>query len=415
MKLHLQIAIRYVLARRRAMGMSLLGIVFGIAFFVVTQAQTSGFEHFFIKTILGTNGAIRISDRFQDIDGTVSKVNEAGEVKFVFRSREGARYVEGIEYPEELREAVVDFDGVSGVSEILEGSGILDTGSRSHGVRIQGIRPKDHAAVSDLENQVILGSFKAFAGDRLGILLGKRIADRLRIEPGDRVTLAGSRDPMHLRVSGIFETGVSQIDKNRVYLDLSTARAFLRKRNGGSVFQVGILDPQSAPPVSAQMQEAFSHRVVSWQEREKVWLDVFKALRISSAITVSSIILLSGLGMFNVFAIMVIEKTRDIAILRSMGFTPGDVTAIFLWQGGLILVLGIALGCILGALSTFAVSSIPLRIRGIFSTDNFVVNWDREHYFWATGIAILVVMTASLIPARRAARIEPAKIIRETI
>ena len=119
--------------------------------------------------------------------------------------------------------------------------------------------------------------------------------------------------------------------------------------------------------------------------------------------------------MFNVFAIMVIEKTRDIAILRSMGFTPGDVTAIFLWQGGLILVLGIALGCILGALSTFAVSSIPLRIRGIFSTDNFVVNWDREHYFWATGIAILVVMTASLIPARRAARIEPAKIIRETI
>ena len=71
------------MARRRAMGMSLLGIVFGVAFFVVTQAQTSGFETFFIRTILGTNGAIRVSDRFQDVDGTVTKVSDDGRVRFV--------------------------------------------------------------------------------------------------------------------------------------------------------------------------------------------------------------------------------------------------------------------------------------------------------------------------------------------
>ena len=67
--------------------MSLVGIVFGISFFIVTQAQTSGFQVFFIKTILGTNGAIRISDRFQDIDGTVSKVSDGSEIKFIFKSR----------------------------------------------------------------------------------------------------------------------------------------------------------------------------------------------------------------------------------------------------------------------------------------------------------------------------------------
>ena len=163
------------------------------------------------------------------------------------------------------------------------------------------------------------------------------------------------------------------------------------------------------------MQETFAHRVVSWQEREKVWLDVFKALRVSSAITVSTIILLSGLGMFNVFAIMVIEKTRDVAILRSMGFTPADVSRIFLWQGALVLALGIVLGCLLAAAATYGISRIPLRIRGIFSTDSFVVNWDVSHYLWAVAIAIVVVGVASWIPARRAARIEPAKIIRETL
>jgi lipoprotein-releasing system permease protein len=413
--LSLQVALRYVIARKRAMGMSLLGIVFGIAFFVVTQAQTSGFETFFIRTILGTNGAIRVSDRFQDVDGTVTKVSDDGRVRFVFRSREGARYVEGIEYPEELRKATAEFTGVTGVSEILEGAGVLDTGSRSHSVRIHGIRASDHIAVSDLEDQVIRGRIKDFRDDRQGILVGNRIAERLRLEPGDRVILAGSHESLHLRVAGIFETGVSQIDKSRIYLDLSTARSFLRKPHGGSVFQVGIREPEDAPAVAAQMQETFAHRVVSWQEREKVWLDVFKALRVSSAITVSTIILLSGLGMFNVFAIMVIEKTRDVAILRSMGFTPGDVSRIFLWQGALVLALGIVLGCLLAAAATFGISRIPLRIRGVFSTDSFVVNWDISHYLWAVAIAIVVVGIASWIPARRAARIEPAKIIRETL
>ena len=78
----------------------------------------------------------------------------------------------------------------------------------------------------------------------------------------------------------------------------------------------------------------------------------------------------SGLGIFNVFAIMVIEKNRDIAILRSMGFTPRDISAIFLWQGGIVLSVGIVLGCLTGFLATYGISQIPIRIRGIFSTDS---------------------------------------------
>ena len=82
------------------MSMSLLGIILGIAFFIVTQAQTSGFETFFIRTILGSNGAIRVSDRFQDMTGTVSQVSEDGSTKFIFNSREGARYTVGIQNPD---------------------------------------------------------------------------------------------------------------------------------------------------------------------------------------------------------------------------------------------------------------------------------------------------------------------------
>ena len=395
--------------------MSLLGIVLGIAFFVITQAQTSGFEAFFIRTILGTNGAIRISDRFQDMHGTVRSSSKDGKTSFFFHSKEGALYTEGIENPKLLKDALDQFTEISGISEILEGNAILNGISRSQTVQIHGIVPSNHIMVSDLEKQIIRGQLSAFELDPMTILIGNRVAQRLMLQVGDRVNIQGGTGNLQLRIAGFFETGVSQIDKNRVYIHLSTAKAFIGKRFSGSIFQLSMFDPSKAPEIAAQIQETTGHRTVSWQEREQVWLDVFKALRVSSAITVSSILLLSGLGIFNVFAIMVIEKTRDIAILRSIGFKPSDTSSIFLWQGVIILFFGIIVGVSLGILSTYGISQIPLRIRGIFSTDSFVVNWDLTHYLWAIVIATVFVSIASWIPARRAARIEPAKIIRETL
>ena len=395
--------------------MSLLGIVLGIAFFIITQAQTSGFEAFFIKTILGTNGAIRISDRFQDMHGTVRSSSKDGKTSFFFHSKEGARYTEGIENPKLIRDALAQFPEISGVSEILEGAAILNGSSRSQTIQMHGIIPANHIMVSDLDKQIIRGKLSVFELDPMTILIGNRIAERLMLQVGDSVNLQGGTENLQLRVAGLFETGVSQIDKNRVYVHLSTAKAFLGKRFSGSIFQLSMFDPPKAPDIAAQIQETIGHRTISWQEREQVWLDVFKALRVSSAITVSSILLLSGLGIFNVFAIMVIEKTRDIAILRSMGFKPSDASLIFLWQGGIVLFFGIILGVAIGILSTYGISQIPLRITGIFATDSFVVNWDIAHYIWAILIAIVFVSIASWIPARRAARIEPAKIIRETL
>ena len=397
------------------MTMSLIGIIFGISFFIVTQAQTSGFQTYFIRTILGTNGAIRISDRFHDMTGTVNKVSKDGVFKFQFNIQEDAEYVEGVDYPEKLRNALAQFPSIKGISEVFECNAELQTKSRNYSVQVHGIKISDHINVSEIENQIRHGSIENFLSDKMGILIGNRIAERLNLHVNDRVNVVGNQGNFQLRVSGIFETGVSEIDKKRIYLSLSTSRSIAGKRFGGSIFQLGMFDPQDAPSVATQIQHTLGHRTVSWQEREKVWLDVFKALRISSAITVSTILLLSGLGMFNVFAIMVIEKTRDVAILRSIGFETKDISSIFLWQGFIVLLGGIIGGVLFGALGTYLVSQIPLQIRGIFTTDSFVVNWNISHYIWAILIATLFVSVACWIPARRASKVEPAKIIRETI
>ena len=162
------------------------------------------------------------------------------------------------------------------------------------------------------------------------------------------------------------------------------------------------------------MGDVLSHDVRPWQEREKDWLNVFKALRFSSMITVLVFTLIASLAMFNTLAMIVLEKTKDIAILRSMGYERRDITQIFLWQAGIVLAVGSALGALFGAVVTWGVSLIPLPINTLFKTETFIVSWNPWHYVAAISTAVVMVMIASIVPSRRAARLEPGDIVRGT-
>ncbi len=411
---NLRIALRFLTARRRAMYMSLFGIMFGVGFFIVTQAQTSGFEGFFIKTILGTNGALRIEDRLQATLFPMEADGAAGRSDFLIASDGNRKVIPGIEDPQRISEAVRHFKNVSGVSVVLENSVNLATNVSGAAVRVQGVNIDDHLAVSDLASQIVRGSLADFRLAPTGALVGSMLASRHNLQPGDSFTLEWNGAVRRYRVSAIYETGVGDIDRVRVYIHMSEARSLLQKPTGASFIQVNLFDASRAPEDAARIQEVIGHAVAPWQRREKTWLDVFRALRFSSAITVSTIILISGLAMFNTLAMVVMEKTKDIAILRSMGYTRNDIARIFIWQGVIVLAAGAVAGCLFGAAATYGVSKLPIRIRGIFSTDSFVVAWSVWHYVWAVVISSVVVMAASLIPARRAARLEPGDVIRGT-
>ncbi|MDR1496846.1 MAG: ABC transporter permease [Puniceicoccales bacterium] len=411
MSTNLKIALRFLLFKKRAMLMTLSGIIFGVAFFILTQAQTSGFEQFFIRTILGTDSALRVSDRIQMTVAERAITASGNAPPIVVETVR--KYIEGVEYPIELKKAIRAMPETTGVAEVLRGSVKLDSNMRgNYDAQLFGINIKEFSAVSNLEGQIISGSLEEFGKSPQGILLASRVAIRVNARIGDVLNLTAGKTTQRFTVMGVFETGVGDIDKVRVIVHTNAARSLLNRPFGATYLQVALEDPDTAPAVARRMQEAFRHRSVPWQESEKVWLEVFRMLRFSSAITVSTIILVSALGMFNTLAMLVIEKTREIAILRSFGFSKRDVTSIFLWLGWLVITLGTTLGCAVGALLTWATGSIPLRIRGIFSTDHFIVSWNLSHYAAAVCTAVVVVFIASYFPARRAALIEPGDIIR---
>ncbi|MGA2446135.1 MAG: FtsX-like permease family protein [Opitutaceae bacterium] len=412
---NLRIASRFLTAKKRAMLMSLSCIVLGVGLFVVTQATTSGFEQFFIKTILGTNGAIRIEDKIQDTMRSMEAGGRGSGSTFNISMRgEGKKYIEGIEEPKLLVRALRRFENVVGVSEVLHGPVIIRSSFKSESVRAYGINLDDHLRVSDLESQIVQGNLNDFRGKPTSALVGREMADRLQLAVGDSFILEALGESRRYRVSAIYETGVSDIDRVRVYLNMGEARSLLKKPTGASFIQVNLFDKDRAPQDALHMEEVLRYSAASWQEREKTWLEVFRALRISTAITVSVFTLIAGLAMFNTLAMIVMEKTKEIAILRSMGYTRRDISGIFLWQAAIVLMIGTVCGWVLGAVVTYAISNFPIRIRGIFATDTFIVSWSLWHYVAATATAVLMVMAASLIPARRAARLEPGDVIRGT-
>jgi lipoprotein-releasing system permease protein len=412
MSQNFRIALRFLTAKKRAMVMSLSCIVLGVGLFIVTQAATSGFQEFFIKTILGTDGAIRIQDKIQATQRSQAAGGYNSPIEI--RQKEGLKYIEGIDYPEILTRGVKSFRNVAGVSAVLHGAVTIRSSFRDQSGQAYGIVLEDHLKVSDLASQIVEGSLEDFRVQQGGSLVGRVIADKLQLETGETYEIENKGDIHHFRVSAIYQTGVNDIDSVRIYLKMDDAKALFKKPTGATYLQVSLFNRDRAREDAEEMTNSLRYNAAAWQDREKSWLGVFRAFRVATGITVSVFTLIAGLAMFNTLAMIVLEKTKEIAILRSMGYSREDISGIFLWQAAIVLAIGTVIGCGVGAAITYGVSQYPMPITGIFTSHKFLVQWSKWHYIEAIVISILTVMAASLIPSRRAARLEPGDIIRGT-
>src|ERR1035438_9057521 len=165
MSANFRIALRFLTAKKRSMVMSLSCIILGVGLFVVTQATTSGFEGFFIKTILGTDGALRVEDKRQSTLQSISAGGYGSPFEMQVQDR---KYIEGIDYPEGLKETLLTFPNVAAVSEVLHGSNVTIRSSfKDDTVQVFGVRLEDQLRVSDLGNQISDVGWRLAGGGRL--------------------------------------------------------------------------------------------------------------------------------------------------------------------------------------------------------------------------------------------------------
>ena len=404
----LYIALRFLTHRRRALLLSLSGVVFGVAIFICTQAQTQGFTRYFIESNIGSNGALVVRSRFRP--RYESLMVAAKNSKAVTGRR---LYFEGITNPNEIMRVSRQFPDVVSCSPVLRGTLSARAGFENATVDLYGIDPALHAQTTDILHQLIDGNFDDFRNNTSAIIIGSRLAELLQTSVGETVQLlAPNGEYWRFSVAAIARAGIGSIDSTRIYSHAKVAQALLQQPSGASMIIYKLRDRNRAPVLANRFETLFQHNAVSWQEREESTLQLFLTLRMSVAITTSLIILLAGFGIFNVLTMSVLAKIKEIAILRSMGYRRIDISWIFLWQGAVIAAAGSLVGCLLGALMTWGISHIPIRLRGLLYTNHFVVTWEWQHYVFATFLALLAVFIASYVPARRAAELPPVVTIR---
>lgn len=404
----LYIALRFATHRKRALLLSLVGVVFGVGIFICTQAQTQGFAQFFIDSTIGSNGALIVRSRFQPRHEGMIVEEKSGGVAAARRN-----IFEGITNVGEIMRVSRQFSNVVACSPVLRGSINARAGFETTTADLYGIDPVSHLRTTDLDKQIVDGSFDDFRNNTTSVILGYKLAEWLEVGPGDTVQLLSpGGDYWRFTVAALARSGVGTIDSSRVYAHARVAQRLLKKPFTASMVIYKLRDPDRAPELANHFENLFQHTAQSWQEREEGNLQIFSTLRISAAITVSLIILLAGFGIFNVLTMSVLSKVREIAILRSMGYRRADISAIFLWQGALIAGVGSLLGCVLGALLTLGISKVPIHIRGLLYTNHFLVIWDWRHYFWAAVLAVIAVFIASYVPAKRAAQLQPVDTLR---
>jgi lipoprotein-releasing system permease protein len=411
MPLGLRIALTHLLGRRRQSVMSLLGIALGVAFFLAVSALMRGSEADFIKRLVDSAPHITVSDEFRTPpEQPAATAYPQGAVALQgLKPRVEKRGIRG--YKQKL-ESVSQIPGLR-AAPVLQGQAILTFAGKEHGVTVYGVLPEVMASVSDIAEKIVDGSLDALSADTNGIIIGRALANKLFLKMRDNVTVSSPTGLVRsMKIVGLFETGTSTIDEGQAYMLLKRAQVLLGRIERANRLIIKLDDPYAAPQVAAAVEARVGYRAQSWQEASANLMSVLLIRNIIMYSVVSAILVVASFGIFNVISTVVMEKQRDIAILKSMGFHARDVRRIFLAEGVVIGGLGALIGIAIGYGLMGALAQLAMQPPGFTQTIQLPIYWGVDQVLLATAFAVLSAAGAAYLPARRAGRVQPVDILR---
>lgn len=399
------IALRYLKSKKRHRGLSfntaisIGGVAVGVMALLVVLSVMSGFHEDLQRKILGVT---------------------AHAVVLQF---EGS-----IEDYQEVMDRVAEEPQVRGASPFVLGQAMISLGGRAQGVFLRGVDPSLEMRTTEIEGYMKQGSLEDLAeeDDPPGIVLGRELADRLGAYPGDEVRIVsptGAVGPMGLlprvkpfRVAGIFEVGMFEYDSNLVLTGLRPAQEFFGLGDAVTGIELRLADIYKAKEVSQQLQQrlGFPYYARDWIQMNK---NLFAALRLEKLamfVILTLIILVAAFNIISTLIMNVIEKEREIAILKAMGATSRGIMAVFMLQGFLIglvgTVIGLTGGWLLGyLLNTYEIIKLP---ADVYYLSRLPVKMKLVDFVVVSCSAVVISFLATIYPAWQAARLNPIEPLR---
>lgn len=411
MPLGLKIALVHLTSRPRQSIMSLLGIALGVAFFMAVSSLMRGSERDFIKRLVDSAPHITVSDEYRTPPRQpVAMAFSGGAVALHgLKPKTETRGIRG--YKQKLS-FVADLPGVR-VAPVLSGQAILTFAGKEQGVTMNGVIPAMMAGVSDIDDKFVAGSLDALSADPNGIVIGRALAKKFYLDMGDNLNVSSPIGVVRtMKIVGLFETGTSAIDEGQAYVLLKRAQVLFGRIDRANRLVIQLDNPYAARELAATIESHVGYRAQSWQEASENLMSVLLIRNIIMYTVVSAILVVAAFGIFNVISTVVMEKRRDIAILKSIGFHAKDVRRIFLVEGVIIGGTGSLLGVALGYGLMAGLAVVRFQPPGMSQAVNMPVYWGIDQILIGAAFAMLTAAGAAYLPARKAGRVHPVDILR---
>ena len=322
---------------------------------------------------------------------------------------------------------------VKGVAPFSSGQGLLSTGRNVRGVLLRGIDPQREPTVSDINKQMFTGSlsdlkvgeYNIVLGLDLARLLGVRVGDKVNvIIPQGRATPAGIVPRMRaFTVTGIFSSGHYEYDSSMAVINMKDCQTLMR-HTGPDGLRIRVDDMNEAPAIAYELLTALKgdYAVTDWSRQNRTWFAAVQVEKRMMSIILFLIVLVGAFGLVSSMVMTVTEKQSDIAILRTLGASPGSIMTIFMGQGAIVGVVGVACGVALGLLIACNLDVIVPTIESLFGVQFL----PKEVYFISSlpsdprmsdivpiaSFSLILSLLATIYPSWRAARTKPAEALR---
>jgi lipoprotein-releasing system permease protein len=398
------VALRYLRDSKGETALILSAVSVGVSVVVFLSALINGLQASLIESTLGSQPHVTLSVPREEPRPLV----EASDGRTVARLiQPAAQRLRSIDQWPAVMADTERVAGVSAASATVTGSGVARRADARRPIVIRGVEPERFLAIIDLRSRMIDGIFDLSGGS---VAIGSTLAADLGIGVGDKLRLASTEGIEDIvTVSGIFEVGNESVDKTWVAMSLRHAQSLFALPGGATTIELKVTDVFAADRISEEIRTRTGLPADSWMALNAELLSGLSAQSSSKTMIQFFVVVTVALGIASVLIVSVVQKSREIGILRAVGTPPRRILAIFLIQGGVLGLAGSFVGSALGVFFAKAFETMTSNAEGL---PRFPVQVDLTLLAGASLLATGVGLLAAVIPARRAARLDPATAIR---
>ena len=392
------IGIRFLREGRAQSLLILIGIAVGVAVIVFLSALISGLQENIVERTLGTQAHIKV-ERAEDIN--IILPPPEGSAHLVLEDKRAKR-LRSINNWQQVRDSLDSLPRITAVSPLISGPAFARRGDALESVALMGVDAERYQRIVPIQDDMIAGEFRIEADDAV---IGKQLARDLGLRVGHKLRLDGGQGRESIvNISGIFELGVRELDARYVFLNMKRAQSLLDLPGAATVIDLKVDDIFVADQVASRIARLTGLKTESWIETNAQLVNALSSQRISTRMINVFVALSVALGIASVLSVSVVQRTREIGILRAMGMGRRQVLRVFLLQGA---VLGLA-GSLIGGLAGLGL------VAGFneFGPKLFFIPLPPFLLLAAAALATLTGVLSAAVPARRAAFLDPVEAIR---